>query len=111
MKPTPENRRKLLETGKVPCFLTLYVYHLFIPATEWHHIIPRSRGGCDRWDNLMPINRMQHNRITGMWNGVEWREPLIRLAFNWGTQMMQNNYGKNWQERLLRGEKVFKEVC
>lgn len=40
------------------------------PATEVHHIVPRSKGGTDDWDNLEALCKECHSRKTaaeGRW--------------------------------------------
>lgn len=68
------------------------------------HVIPKSRGGTDAWENLLPAcrpcNEAKGNRTPEEW-GVRPRVPIqpLERAFRWATWTQQ---GKGYLLRRLR---------
>lgn len=51
------------------------------PGKEWHHVIPKYRGGTDDPDNLVSVNKVQH----AMWHWCNyqlWQDERDYNAWN-----------------------------
>lgn len=50
-------------------------------STERHHILPRSMGGTDDWDNLVRLSLRDHEHAhLLLWASGEWRQIFAVVA-------------------------------
>ena len=71
--------------------------------TEAHHLIFRSQGGPDRWENGIPLCRFHHGQVHSRWLKVDprWLAPAaiewlaVTGNVRWDEAGMQS--GRHWR--------------